>query len=95
MVLSRLQSILVTTLLSFIAPILLVGSILALLFSIGWLPYLTQLGHIGVRQTLEFLAIFGSGDAVWGILIIGLTCGLVGSLFDLSNFYLYQSMREH
>ncbi|MGK7874116.1 MAG: hypothetical protein AB4426_12620 [Xenococcaceae cyanobacterium] len=88
-----LRSLLLTTLLSFSAPIILVGGMLAALSVVSCVPGFALLGQTGANQMLEFLAIFGSGYPVQGILTIGFTSGIVGGLFDLFNFYRYQSLR--
>ena len=87
---SFLSSLLLTALLSFAAPIALVGVMLTTLFAVSYVPGLAVLGHTGASQILGFLTIFGSGFPVQGILTIGLTCGIVGTLLDLFNFYRYE-----
>jgi hypothetical protein len=88
-----LRSLLLTTLLSFAAPILLVGTMLTTLFFMSCIPGFVFLGEAGATGILEFLTIFGSGCPVQGILTIGFACSIVGTLFDLFNFYRYQSWR--
>ena len=90
-----LCSLLLTTLVSFAAPIILVGTMLATLSVASYIPGLTFLGQTGATQILEFLAVFGSSYPVQGILTIGFACGLVGGLFDMYNFYCYQNLRGH
>lgn len=90
-----LRSLALTTFLSFATPILLVSGLLVALSLVGYVPGIALMGQIGASQILQFLAVFGSGYPVQGMLIIGFTCGIVGSLFDLFNFYLYQSLRNH
>jgi nitrate/nitrite transporter NarK len=41
-------------------------------------------------QILHFLATFGTGSCLNGLLTIGLTCGFVGALFDIYVYYRYQ-----
>lgn len=91
--LTLLRSLVFTTLLSFIAPVFLVGTILIGLFAIGYLPGLTLICQTGLSGILQFLTIFGSGYPLQGMLTIGITFALVGSLFDLFNFYVYQGTR--
>jgi hypothetical protein len=90
-----LRSLLLTTCLSFVAPILVIGGILATAFAIGHLPGLTAIGRVGACQIIDFLAIFGNGYPIQGVLTIGFSWGMVGCLFDLYNFYLYQDLRSH
>jgi hypothetical protein len=44
-------------------------------------------------QILQFLTIFGGGYPLQGMLTIAVTFAFVGSLFDLFNFYVYQTNR--
>jgi hypothetical protein len=90
-----LRSLLLSTLLSFAAPILAVGGLLTILFGISYFPGCEGLGQTGAEQILSFLSVFGSGMALQGIITIGITCAFVGSLFDLFNFYHYQNLRGH
>lgn len=87
-----LRSLLLTTLLSFTMPILLVCVILAVALAVSFVPGLTDVGQIGANQILGFLTIFGSGYPIQGMLIVGLSWGMVGCLFELYNFYLYQGL---
>lgn len=89
-----MRSLLLTTLLSFTTPIVLVGILLTFVSAIGYLPGLSDFGQICASQILEILAIFGTGCPLQGVLIIGFTWGMVGGLFELYNFYLYQDLRS-
>jgi hypothetical protein len=91
--LTLLRSLLFSTLLSFITPVLTVGAILTALFAVSYLPGFTFISQMGSSQILQFLTIFGSGYPLQGLLIIAVTFALVGSLFDLFNFYVYQGTR--
>jgi hypothetical protein len=93
-VLSFLISISLAALFSFAAPVILVGTILGFLLIISYLPGLAILGNAGAIQVLEFLAVFGSGKPVDGILTLGLTVSIVGILLDILNFYRYQILRD-
>jgi len=90
-----LRSLLLTSILSFAAPLILVGTILVSFSLLGLIPLVEPLGETGVKQVLQFLATFGSGDPFQGLVIIGFACGLVGGLFDTFNFYRYQNLRNH
>jgi hypothetical protein len=90
-----LRSLLLTSILSFAAPVILVGAILVALSLLGLIPLLESVGETGVKQVLQFLATFGSGHPFQGLVIIGFVCGLVGGLFDTFNFYRYQNLRNH
>jgi hypothetical protein len=87
-----LRSLLLTTFLSFTMPIFLVGGILAVALAVSYIPGLTGFGQIGASQILGFLTIFGSGYPIQGILIVGLSWGMAGCLFELYNFCLYQDL---
>jgi len=88
-----LRSLFLTSLLSFAAPVLLIGGTLMGLSLVGQIPYAEVISRMGAAQMLKFLAVFGSGDAVQGALVIGLTCALVGALFDTYAFYRHQNFR--
>ena len=90
-----LRSLVLTALLSFVAPIVLVTVSVVALSGIGYIPGLETIGQTGTTQLLTFLAVFGNGCPVQGILVIGLTCSLVGSLFDTYAFYRYQILNDH
>jgi uncharacterized sodium:solute symporter family permease YidK len=77
-----LRSLLLTSLLSFVAPLLLIIVGLTSFSLIGLVPPLQELGHSGEDLILQFLATFGSGCPLQGFLVIGMTFGLVGALFD-------------
>lgn len=89
-----LLSLVLAALISFSAPILTIGIIFIMLFALSYCPGFMDFGRFGAEQTLNFLSIFGSGSSIGGLLVIGLTTALVGSLFDLFNLSLYQSLRD-
>lgn len=89
-----LRSLLLTSVLSFTAPLLLVGGVWVSLFLLGYIPLLEAIAQTGSEQILNFLAIFGNGCPLEGILVIGCTCGFVGALFDTYAFYRYQTLRS-
>ncbi|NEP13382.1 MAG: hypothetical protein F6K14_24880 [Symploca sp. SIO2C1] len=91
---SFLRSLALTTLLSFIAPVLLVSTLLTAICVIGYVPGLATIGNSGTAQLLDFLAAFGTGCPLQGIFVIGLTCSLVGALFDTYAFYHYRSFNS-
>lgn len=86
------RSLLLTTVFSFAAPILLIGGIGACLYTIGYLPGMAAISQAGAEQIWSFLATFGSGQPIQGLVAIGLTCSLVGALFDAYVFYWEQIM---
>ncbi|MBE9181816.1 hypothetical protein IQ268_24930 [Oculatella sp. LEGE 06141] len=89
-----LLSLLLTSIFSFLAPVSLIGALLAVLFLIGYLPGLDAVAQVGVEQVSQFLSIFGTGSSLHGTLTIGLVCSLVGVLFDMFTFYRYQNLRD-
>ncbi|MEG4320193.1 MULTISPECIES: hypothetical protein [unclassified Microcoleus] len=86
-----LRSLLLTSLLSFVAPLLLIGAGLTSCSLICLVPALQAVGRSGEDQILQFLATFGSGCPLQGFLVIGLAFGLVGALFD--TYAAYQHSR--
>ena len=77
-----IRSLLLTSLLSFVAPIVLVTVLLGGFSVISYVPGLVTIGNVGATQLLTFLVIFGKGCPLEGVMVIGLTCSLVGALFD-------------
>ncbi len=83
-----------TALFSFALPVVLVSSLLTGLWLISFMPLISFFGQCGTSLLLQFLIVFGDGSAIPGLLIIGATCSLVGGVFDLFNFYLYQDVHH-
>ena len=90
-----LRSLLLTITFSFVAPLLLVGGLLFSLSLSRHLPGLDRAAQAITEQILQFLATFGSGCPLQGLVAIGLTCSFVGALFDTYSFYRYKSFRSH
>ena len=86
-----LRSLLITSLLSFVAPLLLIGAGLTSCSLLCLVPALQAVGRSGEDQIVQFLATFGSGCPLQGFLVIGLAFGLVGALFD--TYAAYQHSR--
>ncbi|MBE9163795.1 MULTISPECIES: hypothetical protein [Microcoleaceae] len=82
-----LRSLLLTGLLSFVAPLLSIGAGLTGCALISLVPGFQGLGRSGENMILQFLATFGSGSPLQGVLAIGLAFGLVGALFDTYASY--------
>ncbi len=89
-----IRSLLLTSTFSFALPIILIGLLLGVLSAIEQIPLATVIAQAGAEKLLQFLAVFGSGDAFQGVLVIGLTCGLVGALFDAYAFRRHQNLRD-
>lgn len=77
-----LCSLLLTSVFSFAAPTLLLCTLVLSLSLFCYIPLLEAVCLEGRGQIFTFLATFGSGQPLEGILVIGCTCGLVGALFD-------------
>ncbi len=89
-----LRSLMLTLILTFATPILLLGGILTGASLVGYIPGLEALSQTSTGQILQFLATFGSGCPFEGVLVIGSTCSFVGALFDTYAFYRYQTLRS-
>ncbi|MES1021844.1 hypothetical protein ABN584_02925 [Gloeocapsa sp. BRSZ] len=88
-----LRSLLLSIILSFIVPMLIIGAVLVSTSIVGYIPGLHGISQAIANQVLVFLATFGSGSPVDGLLVISMTCSLVGALFDTYAFYRYQNLR--
>ncbi|MFW9257836.1 hypothetical protein A4S05_33670 [Nostoc sp. KVJ20] len=88
-----LRSLLLTIIFSFVAPMFLVGGGLLFLFLMGHFPGLQELTEAIATEIIHFLATFGSGTPLRGLVVISLTCAFVGALFDMYVCYRYQILR--
>ena len=79
---------------SFTAPVLLIISILGFLNLTGYVPGFWEVSDRGIVHILDFLAVFGEGKPMQGMITLGITLSIVGILLDLSNIYRYQSLRN-
>lgn len=89
-----LRSLLVTSFLSFLLPLAIVGAILMGFSLVGSLPDGSGLGRAGIAGTIDFLKTFGNGNPLEGLLTLGVTCSLVGSLFDAFASHRDRHFRE-
>jgi putative effector of murein hydrolase LrgA (UPF0299 family) len=89
-----IRSLLLASTFSFAIPIGLIGATLITLSLLKQIVGMAAIAQLGSDQLLEFLAVFGSGDAVQGALTIGLACGIVGALFDTYAFLHCQRFRD-
>jgi hypothetical protein len=92
---SFLRSLLLTILVSCMAPSLLLGCLFVCIYLLSYLPGLEGFTQFSCDRLLQFLIVFGTGDPWQGVLAIALTCGLVGALFDAYAFYQYHSIHHH
>ncbi|MCU0525374.1 MAG: hypothetical protein MUF72_11170 [Elainella sp. Prado103] len=89
-----LRSLLLTSIFSFLAPVLLISILLATTALISYLPPFEPFGSTGLLQIAHFLQIFGNGSAWHGLTVIGLVGSLVGMLFDTYTFYRFQTWKN-
>ncbi len=87
---SFLISLFLTTTVSFITPIILCGLMLMSLALASYFPGIAFIGKVVYPQLWTFFNMFGNGSVREGILIIAVTCGIAGFLFEALNFYRYQ-----
>jgi hypothetical protein len=80
-----LRSLFLASFLSFLVPLAVVGSAIAVFLLIGLLPGFGFSQAIAA-QILSFLATFGNGNAWEGVIVIGCACALVGAMFDTYIF---------
>jgi hypothetical protein len=71
----------------------LVGGFLLVISLLGHLPGLQTATEAIATQIMHFLATFGSGTPLRGLLVISLTCSFVGALFDIYAYYRCQILR--
>ncbi|MGF1673766.1 MAG: hypothetical protein ACFCUV_08795 [Rivularia sp. (in: cyanobacteria)] len=93
MFINFLRSLVLSIIFSFVAPIIFVGGTLLSLSVVSLLPGLETVTEIIVHQISNFLAAFGSGTPIQGLLVISLTCSFVGALFDIYVYYRCQILR--
>lgn len=84
------RSLLLTSMVAFITPIIFVGGLLMVLSLLSYIPIVGMIGVIGIDHLCKFLTIFGDGSTIEGMLVICTSFGIVGALFDACNFYRYQ-----
>lgn len=92
---SYLQSLFLASFLSFLAPITLIGSLIAIPLLFGAVPGFTVFGQACTTQMLSFLQTFGNGNALEGTIVIGCSCAVVGALFDTYNFTVTTAIDEN
>jgi hypothetical protein len=88
-----LRSLLLAVTFSFVIPTVLIASIISLLVLLSYIPGIDGLSTALVALLLRFLATFGNGSALEGLVVIGLACGFVGALFDTYAYY-YRYLRN-
>ena len=78
----------------FIIPVMLLGAILGFLNITSYVPGFWEVNNQATVYILNFLAVFGSGKPLQGLITLGLTVSIVGVLLDISNFYRYQGWSD-
>lgn len=91
---SYLRSLVLASVLSFIAPVFLIGGAIVGLLLVSWIPGLEKFSQIGVELVQTFLKTFGNGNALEGSVVIGCACSSVGALFDTYIFYRQRGFRQ-
>ena len=89
-----LRSLFLTSLVSFLTPLLFAGSAITGLIFMGLIPGLDGFSQWSSGLILTVLRTLGSGKALEGSLVIGGACGVVGALFNTYIFYRYSSFRR-
>ena len=92
---SLFRSLLLTSIFSFLAPVLLLVLLLLAALGVSYFPDLEAFGSASLDQITHFLQVFGSGSGWRGVIVIGLVGSLVGVLFDTYSFYQSQHLRSH
>ena len=72
---------------SFAAPIVLIGCAIAFLNLVSYVPGFWESSNSGISYILDFLAVFGSGKPLHGMITLGVTVSIVGILLDMLNLY--------
>lgn len=87
-------SLFLAVVMSFAVLSVLVGCVLGFLIFISYIPGFFEVSNLATDSVLDFLAVFGNGKPIEGIITLGITLSIVAILLDLSNFYRYQSLRD-
>lgn len=88
------RSLLLASAIAFVTPSLLLGLAIACLWLLGNIPGLVAIGRYGSNALLQFLATFGRGHPLEGVLAIALSCSVVAALFETYAFSQYPSERH-
>jgi hypothetical protein len=88
-----LRSLILTIIFSFTVPLIFVGALLASFMLLQHIPGLQNAATALASLMLQFLATFGSGTPIRGLITIALTCSFVAVLFDTYVHYRYQILR--
>ncbi|MFE4108331.1 hypothetical protein [Almyronema epifaneia] len=89
-----LRSLILTAIVSFLIPLGLMGAVIGLVLLANHIAPLATFSQLILQRLLQFLGVFGGGDALEGILTIGLASGVVGTLFDAFAYFRYSGLRR-
>jgi hypothetical protein len=89
-----LRSLVVTAIVSFALPLMLLGSLFLLLTGCKILMPEISLFQDIMHQLQLFLTILGNGDSWQGALLMGMVSCLVGMLFDTYAYYRFQGVNH-
>lgn len=92
-ILPKFFRLLLTTAFSFVAPVILIGTIILGLCLVGFVPGFEILCQSGIETLAQFLETFGNGSPIEGIFAIGFTFAIVGAIFETYTSYRYQTLR--
>lgn len=92
---SFITSLLLTTLVSFAAPIIIIIVLFAFLTVASHVSFMGIYADECYRQLWSFLMMFGEGSGTNGILTISVVAGIAGLLFESLNFYRFQILFNH
>ncbi|MDJ1174859.1 hypothetical protein [Roseofilum capinflatum] len=90
-----IRSLCLAIVLSFVAPWIIIGGVMIGLDLGTQIPGLTTLSQAGESFIWHILAIFGNGEPLEGLLVLGVTSSLVGAMFDAFAFYREQIWHTH
>lgn len=92
---SLITSLLLTTLISFATPLVVIVLSLAILAVVSYFPLVDGFADQLAQQIWYFLMTFGEGSGTMGILVISVVASIAGFLFESLNFYRYQILVNH
>lgn len=88
-----IRSLLIASILSFAAPSLVLAVLFGFLSLAHYVPWFEPGSDYAINCLLQFLATFGSGNPLEGVVVIGFTASVVGALFDTYALFQYSNQR--
>jgi hypothetical protein len=89
------RSLLLTIAFSFVVAFFFLGTVWGMFAGACYIPGLEGIGHAAASAVRAFLQVFGSGSPFDGMLVIGVTFGFVGALFDVYTFYRCENLKHY